>query len=64
MRTGSTFYQTFYGHLAGPCLEVRDGRLLQTPFNPACMKPVNYPILALNFLPLLILPGMKNENYK
>ena len=57
MRTGSAIYQTFYGHLALPCLEVMDGKLLQTPFKPACMKPVNYPILALNFLPLSILPG-------
>ena len=58
MRTGSAIYQTFYGHLTIPCLEVKEGRLIQTPFKADCMKPLNYPILTLNFVPLLILPGM------
>ena len=58
LRTSTAIAQTLTGELKLLCLEVVDGRLMQTPFRESCMKPINYPILILTFAPLMILPGI------
>ena len=57
LRTYAAISQKITRELKESCLEVVDGRLIQTPFRESCMKPINYPIAILTFIPLLFLPG-------
>ena len=56
LRTGSGLYHNYTGSLEFGCLEVSQGRLIQTPFTSQCLSLNDRLILVLNFIPILFIP--------
>ena len=52
LRVGGAGYQYFTGKLHTACLGVFDGKLMQFPFAPGCLREIDYVILVLIFLPI------------
>ena len=56
MRVAGAIYQYTIGTVKYKCFDIADGKLLQTPFQTACLREVDYAILLLMFVPVFWFP--------
>ena len=64
IRLSGSLYQAITGKIDKGCLEVVDGKLVQTPFTSGgqCMRTFEYGFIVFNFLPVAVLIVMFMSN--